>query len=166
MREIEGENKKRLGVLDWFVLILILALFAGALFWYFWGRGKGAGEGGTVYYTVRVYDVDPVLLEAGHFLVGDAVFSENGTLRLGVVEGTKTVAQRTAAVQQGEVVTPPSPRFVSVDVRVRSDCVVKEGEGVRCDGVRIAAGENGRFRIGRFFASRATVISVETEEWQ
>lgn len=158
----EGRGK-RLGVLDWCILGLITACLVGGAVWYF-GRGLGeSGDRRTVYYTVRIYDVDRTLWETERFGGGDAVFSENGTLCLGSVTEITTAPQRVAGVQNGEVVIAESPRFISVDVRIRGECVVKAGEGVRCDGVRIAAGESGAFRIGGFFASRARVISVETE---
>ena len=158
----EGRGK-RLGGLDWCILGLITACLVGGAVWYF-GRGLGeSGETRTVYYTVRIYDVDRTFWEREHFARGEEVFSENGTLRLGRVAEIATSPQRVAGAQNGEVVIAESPHFIFVDVRIVGECVVKAGDGIRCDGVRIAAGESGAFRIGGFFASHARVISVETE---
>ena len=149
----EGRGK-RLGGLDWCILGLITACLVGGAVWYF-GRGLGErGDRRTVYYTVRIYDVDRTLWETERFGGGDAVFSENGTLCLGSVTEITTAPQRVAGVQNGEVVIAESPRFISVDVRIRGECVVKAGEGVRCRRHEGAAREC----FGSFFHFAACVF--------
>ena len=167
MRDTETVGRGRLGVLDWVILALLFVLIFGGGTWYLLRQRGRSGEERTVYYTVRIYDVERTLASEERLdaLIprGCAVFSENGTARLGFAESASILSKRVAGVRDGEVVFAISPDLVDIDVRVRCTCVWREGDGLRADDVRIAAGESGTFRFGGFYAARATVISVDTE---
>ena len=163
MKKLDFERTRRIGVLDICILFLLVLLVVGGIFLYAWRRGGDTGEWIVVRYTVRVYDLEEALLGEGALEEGDAVFTANGSTQLGFVESVELRPQRTAAVRDGEVVLSESPTYVCADVRVRCLASVKAGDGIRCEGVRIVAGESGVYRMGGLLASRATVILVEKE---
>lgn len=120
-----------------------------------------------VRYTLRVYGVSAVLFGEGQeelIPIGCTVRNENGTVALGRVESIRMLPQKSVAVKDGTLSFFESPSEVVLEVTVRGEGVLRNGDGIRIEDVRIAAGSTGTFRLGRYYAERASVIWVEASE--
>lgn len=116
-------------------------------------------------YTVRIVGVPTNLIDTSSLITaGDSVFSENGTLPLGSVEKVETQPHRKAVVQNGVIVLREVPDLIDIDVTVDAIGFYGTGYGWRVSDVRIAAGAQGTFRIGRYYAANATILAITLQK--
>lgn len=166
LRERSEEN--HLSAMDIAILFLLLLFLFGGGIWVLTERmGRGTHREFPVRYTVRVKNVERSLFEnetAESISTGDPVFSENGTARLGEVEGVEMREQRVAVYRNGTVTFVPHPDLVDVDVTVYGYVTEDEGDGWRIMDIRVAVGMKGAYRFGDFYASECTVIRAEPVE--
>ena len=160
------EREKRLGVLDWILLCLLLvgATLGGWLLW----RRSERGESLTSWRcTLRTQQITRGDLEAYGGIpvkVGDTVKNENGTVTMGTVEAVEIKPHRVTTVREGRITRVDSTESVELWVTVRMEGILKNGEGIRVRGLRIAAGSEGNFRLGRYAAGGAMILSVEAAQ--
>ena len=116
-------------------------------------------------YTVRIFGVPTNLIDTSALIIaGDSVFSENGTLPLGNVKKINVQPHRKAVVQNGVIVLAEVPDLIDIDVTVDAIGFYGTGQGWRVSDVRIAAGAQGTFRIGRYYAANATILAVTVQK--
>lgn len=131
-------------------------------------HAKGSdGEMCQVRYVLRVHGVDAALLEAAEeslIPIGGEVRTGNGTAVLGRVESVTAEKEKQVALHGGDLHFAEVPDTVVLEIAVSGEAKAVRGDGLRISDVRIAAGSVGDFRIGAYYASRASVVYVERLE--
>ena len=165
-----GSRKYRLARVDWILLLLavFLVFSAGA---YLARQRRTVQATRKIHYTICISGVNTKFGEANgtwETLLpnGARVTSGNGTATLGRVKGIAVHPSVVASVEEGEFVWIEASDAVDLFVEIVGDGVVKYGDGIRMQDVRIAAGSTGDFRIGGYYAQKATVIFVESEKME
>ncbi len=153
----EASKKQHLSLVDWLILALVLLLLVGGIRAIRRMRGDG-GETVRIRYTVRLSAIEG---DEGFDAVqiGDAVTSENGTAPLGVVSAIAVRPHLTPSVKSGRVVFVERPGCVDIDLTVTGEGTLRAGDGLRLSDIRIAAGTEGGFRFGAYYA-KGTVIEA------
>ena len=162
MRVNSTGEKRTLSAIDalWIFLIAgaLVLLAVGIL-----SVGTEKRETREVVYILRVRGVDPITFSGGTGALipeGSEVRSEKGTALLGRVESVQASEVRRTAVIDGAVGFVSAPDEIMLEIRIRGTGTVREGDGIRISDVRIAAGSVGSYRLGGYYAPRATVIFV------
>lgn len=164
-----AQKKLRFHAVDWLLLLLLLAASA-AVGYFFYSHYRQALPDEKIEYLLRVSAVQEELIQANGGLeamlpIGSRVTSANGTAELGTVSRVQAFAHRVPAVSDGTVTFVSLPQYSDVWITVQGNGRVQNGEGIRIQDIRIAAGAKGDFRIGGYCAE-ATVLSVKRERTQ
>ena len=156
------QKPRHLTALDRIILIslLLCLLFGSALLYWRYNQPQSEAE---IIYTLLAPAVDAACMRDGAFvLVGDAVFSENGTAYLGEVRQVDVTPYLQASVVDGQVVFLEHEELFDLTLQIRVRGSICEGMGVRVSDIRIAAGECGAYRVGDLYLPHAQVSFVET----
>ena len=156
-------ERKRLNLLDWILLALILLGILLAV-WYFWQHRRAAREGVELVVVMRIPAVERSFLSQSGgepFAAGSVVRSENGTSALGVVQSVSLREHMTALVRDGALLWEADPYLCDIEVTVHMNALRQGSHGLRVHDLRIAAGGSGTFRFGGWFAAGTEIISVE-----
>lgn len=162
----EGRSRGTFSALDALWILIGATVLVVLLLCLLPVRGRGA-ESVEVRYVLRVRDADPAIFgtdPTGLIPYGAAVYNENGTAMLGRVESIAVLPQTRMAVVGGRVRPLEETDAVILEIGIVSDAVVRKGDGVRIEDVRIAAGSVGGFRLGGYYTARAAVTLVELSE--
>ena len=161
------ERYHRMSWIDWLILpALLLLIFVG---WKYWlSRRSASIPNLDMTYTVLVSGVDDrIALTNGGWKdlipVGARITSENGTAELGRVTALEIKPHMVATVSDGRIEFIPSLGFSDLEITVRAKATRRNGDGLRVQDIRIAAGVSGDFRVGGFLASHACIVHVSLE---
>ena len=158
------KKRRRFSLADLLILILVL-LFLSLVFLIFYRRMAAEGEKKeTVYYHVLLSSIDATLFPSSEVInVGATVRNENGTAILGSV--TKVILEPHLEVRTDgrRVQILENPSKYDLLVHVSCEAVEKEGQGIRVNDIRIAAGEHYCMRFDGFVFDGAHVIFVKRE---
>ena len=160
----EKRTRKRLTKIDYFLILTVFLLTIAGIWLRY--RGKNADpEDLRIEYTVLLENV-PIHTDTERqvweiIAVGDEVYNENGTTLLGTVISCTPTAHRTPVLRDGEILLLETPSKTDVLIDVRGSGRFREGDGIRINDIRIAAGMTGNFRIGNYYAKGVGILSVE-----
>ena len=159
-----SQKKRTMTAFDWSAFALAVIFFIGAA--YLTLRESTPDRAGAgLSYTVRIRNINTGQFDPATLIeIGDAVFSENGTLPLGAVREVNVLPHREAVVQDGSAVFTEVPERIDLDVTVSAVGTYSQGLGWRVSEVRIAAGTVCTLRIGDYYAADATVLALRIEE--
>ncbi len=161
MRRDETEPKRRFGAADALLLLAVVGLLLGGAFLWI-RREKGRPVEAicvlrvTVLRTEQAQDALPK--------VDDLVRNGSGTVTLGRVIAVEEAPHRRLSAENGQPVWITDEERVDWEITVSLSGRLREGEGLRVEDTRIAAGSDGVFRIGGFYAANARMIEVEVLE--
>ena len=171
MKSIHTSKKEGLNFrfqwIDWVLLILLTgAVCLGGL--YVWNRRQAAIPITEIEYTLCISRVSNRFLGADgwgeRFPIGATVTTANGTATLGKVLAVEARPTLVESISKGKITWIESESSDDLFLTVAAKAKIKDGDGIRVSDIRIAAGEKGSFRIGKFYVGDASVISVVRKE--
>ena len=160
----EKQEGLRWNLADTLLVLLVLAALV-AVGVYLWQRRGRSLPTVAVTYLLRVPDREVELLEGeegilAHIPQGAAVYSQNGTARLGTVERVWVEPSMRPSVRDGLPTVTEDPFHRHLCVTVRGNGLQRAGDGLRIRDIRIAAGMRGDFCLGGYFAENAEILAV------
>ena len=161
---MEGKTHpvRRFTVVDLALLVLLCLILLGGG-GIVLGRRLQQPPQKTVTYTLLVRGLESDV-EASGISVGDAVYSENGSTRMGQVSAVSVRAHLQPVWDGERVVIEASDERYDLFVTVEALGQRTQTMGVRVSDIRVAAGGVGAFCVGRVYLSHAEILSVEVEE--
>ena len=167
-RHDQTEKKRRLIWLDWLLLLLLIGSVGGGV-WYWHVRSAAAEPTVKIEYVLRISGVDDTYsAQNGGWDVliprGAQVTTSNGTAVLGRVSDLVAHPHVEADVRGRRIVFIEHEGRSDLSVTVRGEGIAREGDGIRIRDLRIAAGSVGDFRVGSFYASNVTIVSVKRRD--
>lgn len=168
----ERKNRKiregaHFNLFDWVLLstLTVAILLGGFTAWRQILHKEGAE--GVVKYTVLLSGAETAMLDSameGDALIDVIVRSENGTAILGRVDSVRKEAHTVAVAGKRNVEFITVPDRADYYINVYADAQKKDGDGIRCSDIRIAAGDVMNLRVGTLLATGARVVHVSWEE--
>ncbi len=165
MKHEQGARKQGFVLIDWVLLLFLLAGIAfGVFVWY--RRQQTELPTSTVEYLLCIENIDSSLYgfpEDALFPIsaGMSVMNDNATFPMGRVVGVLVRPHRVPAVRDGEVMLTELTGYYDLYITVAAEAVISPNDGIRVSDIRIAAGGRGDFRIGGFYAHDAAIIWVD-----
>ena len=160
-----GNGKCGWSLGDFLLLFLALVLFFGALGYHLYAK-KEQTEAMEVICVFRISQMERDDWEQygkDWIFRGAPLRSENGTVVLGYVEEIAEKPCLRAMVRDGEAIWEAHPFLKDLEITVRMQASLKEGDGVRVGDLRMAAGGRGCFRFGGLLRSAELVEIREVE---
>ncbi len=161
--ESETKNRLLLSKLDWFLILLTaFAVVSGGVFLY--QKKQAVVPTVEIQYALLISDL--AVREDGkqlweYFEEHSAVYNQNGTAKLGNVLSVDVREHYAPILSEGRVVLAPRSGRVDVIVSVKALAHIREGDGLRVEDIRIAAGGMGDFRIGECQVQGVQILSVK-----
>ena len=153
----------RLNAWDWTLLtvaLLSLLLAAGYLLL----RRERERSETRISVVMRVAGIERGELADEDALVGASVRSENGSSVLGRIESVGIKPHVRPVLRNGSIAFEEDETRADLEITVNMSGHAIEGEGIRVQDLRIAAGGKGSFRVGAVFLSDVEILSVEVTE--
>ena len=164
---MEGKDKEKkrilgLGIGDAVLLLLVLC-GVGLGVWYLRGNRSGTEQVVQVEYAIRMPATELSLLppvEAWHGSVTD----ESGRRSLGEVVEISLRPGQVPTVRDGVVIFAEVPGVAEPVIKVHAEARLIDGRELRLGELRLAAGMQGSFLVGRFLVTRGEILWVEVLE--
>ena len=163
MKSEKREASLRLNAWDWTLLVIALLSLLLAVGYLLVRRERERSET-RILVVMRVSGIEREELADGEFPIGASVRSENGSSVLGLVESVETKAHVRPVLRDGSIAFEEDAMRADLEITVSMSGHVLEGEGIRVQDLRIAAGGTGSFRVGARFLSGVEILSVEVTE--
>ena len=159
MKKYDKIDSGRFIWIDWSLLLLLVGVIVGGV-WYWILHTRAADSTEKIEYVLKISGVrEQYAAENGGWdaliVQGSQVTTANGTATLGTVIAVESRAHIEPGVRDGAVVFVECAGLCDLYVTVQGYGTSRVG-----DGIRIAAGGSGDFRIGLFYAPNAAMISV------
>lgn len=163
----EGGKRRGLSFVDWVLLFAVFSILFAIGAYVFYQKTK-AQPTQSIRYTICVSGAPTVVAEVNgsweHLIpMGASVTTQNGTAELGRVVSLSFRPSVVAGVADGELIWIEAVDTVDLLIDVEGEGVARYGDGLRIQDVRIAAGDTGSFRIGGYYAPRASIVFAESE---
>ena len=156
-----NQPSRRFRVADGIALALAIALFLGAL-GYYWYSKREPLERAELVCVLLISAVDRVDWEcygAQWFRVGDPFYRSNGTAILGYLERIEERPHLQLTVRDETALWEAQPFLLDLEIEVKISATHRTGDGWRAEDLRIAAGGKGDFRFGNLLSS-AEILEV------
>ncbi len=163
---MEKERKSRLSGVDWAIILLMLILVIGGAFFVYRSL-IGTQNATTISYRIclsGLSDEEGQGIWRKRLTMGAPVYSENGTAFLGTLIAVEIREHKDVTLVENEIKTVNVPQKYDVFVTVKAEATLQAGNGFRVSDIRIAAGGNGTFRIGSYYAKNVKIYSVKAVE--
>ena len=167
IKNIRKNKKRTMNGIDWLILLLLVALAIGGVWWF--SRVQSPDNSSVaIVYTLAVYAVksDAVIGNGGFDGLmprGATVTNEKGSQILGEIESFVARPTLVPSVKEGEAVFLEEDGRVDLYVRVRADATYSEGDCFRVGDLPVFCGALGDFRIGAYAASGCRIVRIERE---
>lgn len=152
--------RKRLNLLDWILIVLLVAAVAGGSVWFVRSRNSRTDPVGVIC-LVRISPVEEALLNGGGFpAAGDPVRLPGTEEEIGTVLAVSVAPRMEITAENGVLRLTDSPgRYTAeVTVRVRTDGAHRVGN------IRMAAGGKADLIFGGFYAAGCEILTLEEAE--
>ncbi len=148
------------------IVLLLIALLFGLLLWHH--RQSADTALVPIEYTLCLFARPKLLAEQNGswealIPIGTPVSNANATAEMGKVISLEIRPHRIMSVREGRVVGVDDPGLCDLYVTIRAYASEKEGDGLRVQDIRVAAGMSGDYHIGAYSATNALTVLVRCE---
>lgn len=149
---------------DLLIMIGILLLLLSVILFFYRRTAEDRGSRQTVSYRVLLSSIDATLFPPSDVIsIGATVRNENGTATLGQVTKVAWEPHLEVHTDGGKVRILEVPSQYDLIVEIVCESIERNGQGIRINDIRIAAGERYCLRFDGFIFDGAQVIFVERE---